>query len=68
MAIPSTAATVVVPPSVAPVELLESVSVTLSVAPTTGLPSESVTATRTAGEITAFTSTLSGGCVRNVSR
>src|SRR5882762_5471964 len=62
---PSTASTVVVPSSVAPLGLDASESVTAFVAPGTALPSVSCTATCTGGDIVAPTWTLAGGCTTN---
>ncbi len=61
MATPFTAATVVVPPSVPPPELLPSATVTFPVKPGTGFPAGSSAVTWTAGLI-ATPATVVLGC------
>src|SRR2546427_12910963 len=63
VAIPSIAVTVVVPRRIASFGLAARASVTVSVAPRSGLSSESCTATRTGGEMTTFASPLAGSDV-----
>jgi len=65
VAIPSTAETVVVPASIAPLGFAASASATGVVAPGTVLPRASCTATRTAGAMGVAPSTMAGGAVTN---
>ncbi len=69
-ATPATAATVVAPPSTAPLVPVPGVSasVTLVVAVLTVLPNPSCTVTRTAGASVTPAAVVAGGCTVNASR